>query len=102
MFLISRNWYSTECIEFGLDCKSPSIRYEFINVYNSLWRVEGLCMRLFMIMSDEISYNLESSLAFYVQLLFVKVSKNTKLEGNFSFLCMNKLCDTNETVRLYF
>lgn len=58
-------------------------------------------MRLYMIMSDEISYNLESSLAFYVQLLFVKISKNTKLEGNFSFLNMKNLSDTNETVRLY-
>lgn len=53
-------------------------------------------------MSDELCYDLEFSLAFYVQLLLVKISKNKNLQGNFSMLYLKKICDTDDTVRFYF
>lgn len=56
-------------------------------------------MRLYTIMSDNLNYDLEYSLAFYVQLLFVKISKNINLQGNFRLLDEKKLCNFDETVR---
>lgn len=53
-------------------------------------------------MSDELCYDLEFSLAFYVQLLLVKISKNKYLQGNFPLLYPKKICDTDDTVRFYF
>lgn len=54
-----------------------------------------------MIMSDELSYDLEFSLAFYVRLLFVNISKNTKLQGDFTLLDTKQLYDEYGAVRLY-
>ncbi|XP_025202207.1 transcription-associated protein 1-like [Melanaphis sacchari] len=88
---IFRNWYFSECIEFGINCKSPSIRYEFLKFYDTLWRDGGLCMRLYTLMSNELSYNLNASIAFYVQLLLIKISKNTKLQGDFPLLVINNV-----------
>ncbi|XP_029341770.1 transformation/transcription domain-associated protein isoform X2 [Acyrthosiphon pisum] len=83
---IFRNWYFTECIEYGISCKSSSIRYEFLNFYDTLWRDGGLCIRLYTLMSNELSYNLDAPIAFYVQLLLIKISRNTKLRGDFPLL----------------
>lgn len=94
--MIFRNWYYRECIEFGLNCKSSSIRYEFLHFLDTLWTDGELCMRLATIMSDEFSYDLECSLAFYIQIFFVKINRNTKLRGDFPIL--KKLGTTNETV----
>lgn len=54
---------------------------------------------MYTIMSDELNYDLESSLAFYIRLLFVNISKNSKLIGN--FLLLNMKHDDNKTVKLY-
>lgn len=48
-------------------------------------------MKLYSLMSGNISYELEFSLAFYVQLLFIQISKNTNIHGDFSLLCMKHL-----------
>lgn len=56
---------------------------------------------MYTIMSDELNYDLESSLAFYIRLLFVNISKNTKLLGNFLLLNMKQIYDNNKTVKLY-
>lgn len=102
-FLFFRNWHSHECIKFGLDCKIPTIRFEFLHFHNSLWQGDsGLCSRLYTIMSDELSYGLEFSLAFYVQVLLVNVSKNTKLLGDFSLLDTKPLFDNYKMVRFYY
>jgi len=53
-------------------------------------------------MSDELSYGLEFSLAFYVQVLLVNVSKNTKLLGDFSLLDTKPLFDNYKMVRFYY
>lgn len=45
-------------------------------------------------MSNELSYNLDAPIAFYVQLLLIKISRNTKLEGDFPLLVINN-SDTN-------
>jgi len=37
-------------------------------------------------MSNELSYNLDAPIAFYVQLLLIKISRNTKLQGDFPLL----------------
>lgn len=52
-------------------------------------------------MSDELNYDLESSLSFYIRLLFVNISKNTKLLGNFLLLNMKQIYDDDKTVKLY-
>lgn len=51
-------------------------------------------------MCNEFSCNVEHSIAFYIQTLFEKVSKDTKLQGDFPFLNTNKLSDFSEVVRL--
>lgn len=56
-------------------------------------------MRLYTIMSENLNYDLEYSLPLYVQLLFVKISKNINPQGNFCLLDNKKLCDFNESVR---
>ncbi|VVC36854.1 Hypothetical protein CINCED_3A003660 [Cinara cedri] len=93
---IFKNWFFRECIEFGLNCKSSPIRYDFLHFLDTLWIDGGLCMRLSSIMSDEFNYDLENALAFYIQLLFVKITRNTKLQGDFPIL--RKLAITNETL----
>lgn len=79
------------------------MRYNFLNFFDSLWRTGGLGMRLHTIMTDELSFDLEFPIAFYVQLIFVKISKNTKLQGDFPLLDIKKLnafySKLNETVR---
>jgi len=67
------------------------MRYEFLKFFDTLWRDGGLCMRLYTSMSNELSYNLDASIAFYVQLLLIKISKNTKLRGDFSLLVINNM-----------
>lgn len=52
-------------------------------------------------MSSELNYNLKFSLAFYVELLFVKICKDVKLKGDFQLININENCDNNETVRFY-
>lgn len=52
-----------------------------------------MCTRLCAILTNELSYELEFSIAFYIQFLFVKISKNTKIQGNFQLLKMKELCD---------
>lgn len=101
VFIIFRNWYFKECIEYGLNCKSPSTRYDFFNFYDTLLHDGTLCKRLYTIMSDELCYNLEFSLAFYVQLLLVKISKNKILQGDFPLLYPRKLRDIDDIVIIY-
>jgi len=50
-------------------------------------------------MSDELSYNVDTSIAFYVQLLMIKISKNTKLQGDFPLLIIKNCENSDETVR---
>lgn len=104
-FLIFRNWNSQECIKYGLDCKFPAIRNEFLSFYDTLWHGDaGLYSKMYTIMSDKLNYDLESSLAFYIRLLFVNISKNTKLLGNFLLLNMEQNddnSDDNKMVKLY-
>lgn len=52
-------------------------------------------MKLYSLMSGSISYDLEFSLAFYIQLLFIQVSKDTNIRGDFPLLNMSHL---NENV----
>lgn len=52
-------------------------------------------------MSDDLCYDLEFSLAFNVQLLLVKISKNKILQGDFPLVYPRKLCDIDNTVRFY-
>jgi len=58
-------------------------------------------MRLHTLMSNELSYNLETSIAFYVQLLLIKISKNTKLQGDFPLLVLKNIVNCDKTVRKY-
>jgi hypothetical protein len=55
-------------------------------------------MRLYTIVSDHLNYDLEYSIALYVQLLFVKISKNMNPQGNFRLIDNKKLPDFNESV----
>jgi len=90
-----------DCIEYGLDCKSPSVRFDFFNFYNDLWHNSCLVMKLYIIMSGEISYNLEFSLAFYIELLLVEIRKDTQLEGNFQLIKKKNVRDDDEPVRFH-
>jgi len=56
-------------------------------------------MRLYTLMSNELSYNLDASIAFYVQLLLIKISKNTKLRGDFSLLDINNMVIFDKIVK---
>lgn len=94
---IFRNFNFSECIEYGINCKSPSIRYDFLNFYNTLWHDNGLCMRLYTLMSDEVCYNVDPSIAFHLQLLLTKLSKNTKLQGDFPLLVIKNSLVSGET-----
>jgi len=55
-------------------------------------------MRLYTLMSNELSYNVDTSIAFYVQLLMIKISKNTRLHGDFPLLVIKSVI-SDETVR---
>lgn len=54
-----------------------------------------------MIISDELSYDLEFSLAFYVRILFVNICKNTKLQGDFTLIDTKQIFDEFGSVRFY-
>lgn len=56
-------------------------------------------MRLYTLMSNELNYNVDTSIAFYVQLLMIKISKNTKLQGDFPLLVVENNVISDETVR---
>jgi len=56
-------------------------------------------MRLYTLMSNELSYNVDTSIAFYVQLLMIKISKNTKIQGDFPLLVIKNSVISDETVR---
>lgn len=96
---ISRNWNFRECIEFGLNCKTSSIRYDFLNFLVAIWMDGGLCARLGTMMTDDFNYDVECSIAFYIQLLFVKITKNTKLLGDYAIL---RKLSTEKTVSFNF
>jgi len=70
-----------------------------LKFYDTLWRNGGLCMRLYTLMSNELSYNLDDSIAFYVQLLLIKISRNTKLQGDFPLLVINNMVISDKTVK---
>jgi len=75
------------------------MRYEFLNFYDTLWRDNGLCMRLYTLMSNELRYNVDAPIAFYVQLLLIRMSKNFKLRGDFPLLVIENNIISDETVR---
>lgn len=44
-------------------------------------------------MNHGLNYEVEFSIAFYIQFLFVKISQKTNIEGNFQILNMKESCD---------
>ncbi|XP_050420275.1 transformation/transcription domain-associated protein-like [Adelges cooleyi] len=86
---IYNQWSFNECVDFGLKCSIPNLRCSFFNISDSTV-VSKLYHRLYSIVTDHMGHKIELSIAHYIQLLLVLLSKNTMLQGDFPILKKNK------------